>query len=54
MSKTCEQCINCIYLEQGDMYCELTIGDDEIKLVYEEFCPTEDYMWCNGKKFESI
>lgn len=25
-------------------------GDSSVK--YDEFCPTENYMWCNGKKFE--
>ena len=23
----------------------------DIKYVYDEFCPTENYMWCNGRKF---
>ena len=49
MAKTCENCINCMYLEHGDMYCD---EHDDFVLVYEEFCPTEDYMWCNEKKFE--
>lgn len=49
MSKTCEQCINCMYLEHGDMYCD---EHEDFALVYDEFCPTDDYMWCNGKKFE--
>ena len=49
MARTCEQCINCMYLENGDMYC----NEHEIfELVYEEFSPTENYMWCKGKKFE--
>lgn len=52
--KTCENCINCMYVEQGDMYCDLTVDEinENVKWVYDEFCPTEDYMWCNGKKFE--
>ena len=49
MVKTCEQCINCMYLEHGDMYCD---EHEDFELVYDEFCPTEDYMWCNGRKFE--
>ena len=40
---TCEQCINCMYVEHGDMYCDETVGE-ETKWVYDEFCPTEDYM----------
>ena len=47
--KTCEQCINCMYAEHGDMYCDLIMP---VKWVYEDFCPTEDYMWCKGKRFE--
>lgn len=47
--KTCENCICCMYLEHGDMYCD---EHEDFALVYDEFCPTEDYMWCKGKKFE--
>lgn len=47
--KTCENCICCMYLEHGDMYCD---EHENFALVYDEFCPTEDYMWCKGKKFE--
>ncbi len=47
--KTCENCINCMYLESGDMFCD---ENDNFALVYDEFCPTENYMWCKGKKFE--
>ena len=54
MCKTCDQCINCMYVEHGDMYCDLTVDTGDMKWVYDEFCPTDDYMWCNGKKFESI
>lgn len=54
MNKTCEQCANCMYVDHGDMYCDLTVGaiNKDVKFVYDEFCPTEDYMWCKGKKFE--
>ena len=48
--KTCEQCMNCMYLEHGDMFCE---EHESFELVYEEFLPTECYMWCKGKKFEN-
>lgn len=46
---TCENCINCMYLEHGDMYCD---EHEKFALVYDNFCPTEDYLWCNKKKFE--
>lgn len=26
-------------------------GKEKMPLVYDEFCPTENYMWCNGRKF---
>ena len=45
----CENCINCMYQEAGDMYCD---EHEEFADVYENFCPTENYMWCNGKNFE--
>ena len=52
--KTCDMCINCIYVEQGDMYCDLTVDakNYDVKFVYDNYNPTEDYMWCNGKHFE--
>lgn len=45
---TCEQCINCMYIEHGDMYCD---EKENMPLVYDEFYPTEEYMWCQGKRF---
>ena len=48
VAATCENCINCMYEEAGDMHCD---EHEEFALVYDEFCPTEDYMWCKGKKF---
>ena len=45
---TCENCMNCMYAEHGDMYCD---EKEEMPFVYEEFCPTKEYMWCQGKKF---
>lgn len=38
-----------MYVEHGDMYCD---EHEKFAYVYDEFCPTENYMWCNGKKFE--
>ena len=34
MAKTCEQCINCMYAEHGDMYCD---EHEDFAYVYEEF-----------------
>ena len=48
---TCDQCSHCMYEQEGDMHCDIT---EDFDLVYEEFCPTESYMWCNGQHFERI
>ena len=45
---TCENCMNCMYAEHGDMYCD---EKENMPLVYDEFYPTEEYMWCQGKRF---
>lgn len=47
--ETCENCINCMYEEHGTMYCDI---HKKFAYVYESFCPTENYMWCNGREFE--
>lgn len=51
---TCDMCTHCIYVEEGDMYCDLTVDSlkKEVKWIYEEFIPTEDYMWCNKRKYD--
>ena len=36
---TCEQCINCMYIEHGDMYCD---EKEDMPLVYDEFCPDKN------------
>lgn len=52
--KTCDICINCIYVEQGDMYCDISTdyNKDTTAWVYDNYNPTDEYMWCNGKHFE--
>lgn len=51
---TCEQCEHCMYIEHGDMYCDLTVDvkNKDVKFVYDEFHPIEHYMWCGGKELE--
>ena len=44
---TCEDCVNCKYIECGDMICD---QEDDV-LIYEGFIPTQNYMWCKKKKF---
>lgn len=52
--KTCDMCINCMYVEHGDMYCDLTIDEEKetVAWVYDNYTPTDEYMWCKGKHFE--
>ena len=45
INMSCECCGHCMYLESGDYVC--TYKDEPI-LVYDNFEPTEDYMWCDG------
>ena len=40
-----------MYEEAGDMHCD---EHDNFELVYEEFGPTEHYMWCGGQRFQKI
>ena len=49
--RTCENCEHCMYYESGDMYCDLEVEKQEIKWVYEDFIPTDDYWHCGGRKW---
>ncbi len=48
--KGCENCKHCKLLKQGDMYC-CKYDSSAYVCVCANFCPTENYMWCEGKKF---
>lgn len=52
---SCDKCEHCIYIEEGDMYCDLFLDhkNKTFKLVYDEFKPGKDYRWCNGKRFKT-
>lgn len=43
----CDNCVNCMYLGEGNMACDLND-----KTIADDFIPTENYMWCEGKKYE--
>lgn len=43
----CQDCDNCMYLEEGDSMCD--VND---KIILEDWIPTDDYFWCNGKEFD--
>lgn len=41
----CFNCGNCQYHSEGDSYCDY----EEPIFVLEDWCPTEEYLWCGGK-----
>lgn len=45
--KSCDMCVNCLPIGEGDHICEEEIG----KFVLEDYAPTDDYFWCGGKYF---
>lgn len=46
----CENCENFVPIGEGDHIC--TAGAPII--VVDEYAPTEDYFWCEGKEFEAL
>lgn len=48
--KTCENCINCIYIGEGDFICDV---DSPPKVILTDFTPTDEYWYCNGTDYES-
>lgn len=46
----CEDCTNFTPIGEGDHIC---IAGKEPKLILDGYFPTEDYMFCKGKLFES-
>ena len=48
-NKCCEECANFTPIGEGDHIC---IADDPV-LILDDYCPTENYFYCNGSKFES-
>lgn len=43
----CFNCGNCQYHSEGDSYCDY----EEPIFVLEDWCPTEEFMWCKGKNW---
>ena len=41
----CFNCSNCQYHSEGDSYCDY----NEPIFVIEDWLPSNNYMWCNGK-----
>lgn len=40
----CFTCDHCQYHSEGDSYCDITFD-----FVLEDWCPTDEYMNCNGQ-----
>lgn len=49
--KYCVDCGHCIPIGGGDHICDEAEPDEA--LIIEEYMPSDDYMWCNGKKFKA-
>lgn len=45
--KCCEMCENCNPIGEGDHICD----EDPMKMVLENYAPTDDYLWCQGRKY---
>lgn len=45
---SCETCEHLIACGEGDHLC----GESENKVVISDYAPTDDYMWCAGKKYK--
>lgn len=44
----CRNCDECVYVGDGDFAC---MKSNPCKIVYENHStPTDDYLWCRGKK----
>lgn len=42
----CFNCGNCMYHSEGDSYC-----DENFEFVLDDWCPTDEFMWCKGKNW---
>lgn len=40
----CFNCGHCQYHSEGDSYCDL-----DYEFVLEDWCPTDEFLHCNGK-----
>lgn len=47
---SCDNCQNAVACGEGMFLC--LESDDEPKCVIDEYMPSDDYLWCGGKKYE--
>lgn len=45
--KTCHNCEHCLYVGDGGYYCDVCTY-----IVVEDWQPTEEFLFCEGKDFE--
>lgn len=51
--KDCANCGNALYVGEGDTACiTYQEGLPEAKLILDDWTPTDDYFWCDGKCWE--
>ena len=44
----CESCSHCIYICEGDYYCD----EEGCIVLTDHATPTDEYLQCDGEKFE--
>ena len=49
MNKQCSNCSNCIACGEGDFICAEHNGEEDPKLVIDNYIPTENYNSCETK-----
>lgn len=47
VNKCCETCMNLMPIGEGDHICE----ENPMQMVLEDYAPTDDYFWCQGRKW---
>lgn len=51
MEKGCKYCGNVVAIGEGDHLC-YECGTEKPLMVISDYIPTDDYLACDGKKFE--
>ena len=42
----CFNCSHCQYHSEGDSYCDINF-----EFVLDDWSPSDDFMWCDGKQW---
>lgn len=46
--RDCHNCENCLYQCEGDFTCDASTPSE---IVISDFVPTDDFLWCAGRKW---